>query len=230
MPCGTAVDTGGGLLAKLSGGLSWQINRNLGLTAALGRVASRGAFNPREARVELVYRGWDGVPMGPAADATGSGPATDTLAWTPWAFSAGSLQYRRVPRDDGQAPGLGVAALKLERELGRHWRLVGQAAIATHGGAGGYATGQLGLGWLTAASAGSAWRVGGEASLGAAGGGGVTLSGGLFGQAQAQARYALSPQWALQADAGWLHSRHGALSTPLYGLSVVYSFSRLQGN
>ena len=79
--------------------------------------------------------------------------------------------------------------------------------------------------WL----ADTGWRLGAEASVGAAGGGAVKVGGGLVAQAQLQARYSLSPQWALQADAGWLRSRQGSLSSPLLGLSAVVSFSRLQG-
>ena len=57
----------------------------------------------------------------------------------------------------------------------------------------------------------------------------VRVGGGEIGQAQMQARYALSPEWALQADAGWLRSKQGTLASPFVGLSAVYSFSRLQG-
>ena len=226
---GTALDTGGGLLRKLSAGLTWQVLPQLGLTASVGRVSSSGPFKAQEARLELAWRGWDIVP----GEASGLLPAPGTVAWAPWSFSAGEAWYARMRRDDrsgGEQPSLGLAALKLERELGPHWRVLGQAGIATHGGAGGYATGQLGLGWLTARRADTGWRLGAEASVGAAGGGAVQVGGGLIGQAQLQARYSLTPQWSVQADAGWLRSRHGALSSPLLGLSAVVSFSRLQGS
>ena len=246
---GALADTGGGLLRRVAGGLTWQIGPQLSLSAMGGRLASAGRFNPSETRFELAYRGWDVVP---GAAPVGSAPPA-SLAWAPWEVSAGWAQYQQLRRDDGRLPGLGVATLKLSRVLsaggpgGRSghrsdgladgpssgqdatWRLVGQAAIATNGGAGGYATGQLGLGWLSALLGGTAWRVGAEATVGAAGGGSVQVGGGLVGQAQLQARYDLSPQWALLADAGWLRSRHGVLSTPLVGVSAVYSFSRLQG-
>ena len=270
---GALADTGGGLLRRAAGGLTWQIGPQLSLSAMRGRLASAGRFNPTETRFELAYRGWDGLP----GAAPRGGPPPVSLAWVPWQVSAGWAQYPQVRRDDGRTAGLGVATLKLSRVLpgggsggqsdrrsgnpsngrsdspsdgqsgsrsdsrsdspsdgtppgpGATWRLVAQAAIATNGAAGGYATGQLGLGWLSAPLGASPWRVGAEASVGAAGGGSVQVGGGLIGQAQLQARYTLSPQWALQADAGWLRSRHGALSTPLIGLSAVYSFSRLQG-
>jgi hypothetical protein len=55
------------------------------------------------------------------------------------------------------------------------------------------------------------------------------VGGGLIGQAQWQLRRSLSRDWSLQAEAGWLRSRQGTLSTPFAGLSAVYAFSRLQG-
>ncbi len=235
---GAALDTGGGLLRKLSAGLSWQVLPQLSLTALAGRVSSPGPFQAREARLELAWRGWDALPgeSTPYASRNTSldtshdtGPLPATLGWVPWSLSAGWAHYGRMTRDDGSQPGLGLALLKLERALDPHWHLLGQAGIATHGGAGGYATGQLGLGWLTGRLADTGWRLGAEASVGAAGGGAVKVGGGLVAQAQLQARYSLSPQWALQADAGWLRSRQGSLSSPLLGLSAVVSFSRLQG-
>lgn len=227
---GTALDTGGGLLRKLSAGLTWQVMPNLSLTALAGRVSSPGPFQAREARLELAWRGWDALPGDAGHTATpDTGPAPATLGWAPWSLSAGWAHYSRMARDHGSQPGVALALLKLERTLDPHWRLLGQAGIATHGGAGGYATGQLGLGWLTGRLADTGWRLGGEASVGAAGGGAVKVGGGLVVQAQLQARYSLRPQWALQADAGWLRSgRQGSLSSPLLGLSAVYSFSRLQ--
>jgi hypothetical protein len=44
-----------------------------------------------------------------------------------------------------------------------------------------------------------------------------------------QARYALSPGWALQADVGRLRGLRGDLSSPLIGVSLVSSYSRLEG-
>ena len=76
---------------------------------------------------------------------------------------------------------------------------------------------------------GSNWRLGAEATVGAAGGGSVAVNGGLFAQAQLQARYALARDWALQFDVGQLRGARGGLSSPLVGLSLVSSFSRLEG-
>jgi len=60
--------------------------------------------------------------------------------------------------------------------------------------------------------------------VGAAGGGGVRVSDGWIGEAQVLARMAVSPNWAVQPDAGWLRGRDGRLSSPQLGLSAMYSF------
>lgn len=221
---GTALDTAGGLLGKAGVGLSWQFGRQWGVTALAGLTESRGRFSANEFRVEMAWRGWDVVP----GEARSPEPPDAALGWKPWTASAGWAQYTAMRRADGSDPGLGVATLKLEREIGPHWRLVGQAGIASNGRAGGYATGQLGAGWLGPALFDQRWRFGAEATLGAAGGGAVDVGDGMIGQVQVVARYAVTPGWALQVDGGWLRSRSGMLSTPLVGLSSVISFSRLQ--
>ena len=222
---GTALDTAGGLLGKAGVGLSWQFGRQWSLNALAGVTESRGRFSAHETRIELAWRGWDVVP----GDARAPEAPGAALSWKPWTGSAGWAQYTQMHRADGSDPGLGVVTLKLEREIGPHWRLVGQAGIASNGNAGGYATGQLGLGWLGPALFDKRWRFGAEATLGAAGGGAVDVGDGIIGQVQAVARYAVTPSWALQVDTGWLRSRRGALTSPFFGLSSVVSFSRLQG-
>ena len=221
---GTALDTAGGLLGKAGVGLSWQFGPHLNVTALAGLTESRGRFGAHEFRVEMAWRGWDVVPGHARSPEAPSAP----IAWKPWTGSAGWAQYTSARRADGSDPGLGVVTLKLEREIGPHWRLTGQAGIASNGNAGGYATGQLGVGWLGPALFDQRWRFGAEASLGAAGGGAVEVGNGMIAQVQGVARYAVTPGWALQLDAGWLRSRNGGVSTPFIGLSSVVSFSRLQ--
>lgn len=220
---GGTVDTGGGLLRKGTLGVSWAASRDVGVSFMAGRVASRGPFEAREMRLELALRGWDVLP-GVRRE---GGEVPQDVSWAPWAVSAGWLSYPSLQRDDGTRRGVGLMAWTLEREVGPNWRLIGRAATAAQGGAGGYATGQLGVGWLTAPL--GDWRWGGEAALGAAGGGGVTTGGGLFAQVQAQARYAFAPGWSVQLEAGRLRNRSGSLSSAMAGVGVVRSFALLQG-
>jgi hypothetical protein len=118
-----------------------------------------------------------------------------------------------------------MIALRLERQFTPNWRLVTIASTGATGRAGGYAAGQIGAAWMSSPLANSNVQWGIEASIGAAGGGSVTVNGGLIGQAQIQARYTLSPDWALQVDAGQLQGLRGNLSSPLIGISLVSLFS-----
>ncbi|MEY2894106.1 MAG: hypothetical protein RJA98_4014 [Pseudomonadota bacterium] len=225
---GATVDTGGGLVGKVGGAVVWRPLPHLSVAAHAGRLQSRGRFAANEARLELAWRAWDVIPGAVFAAAAGA-PAPTAFTWAPWSVSAGWAAYPHLLRDDGTTPSAGLVALKLEREFGPSWRLVGQATNAASGQAGGYAAGHLGAGWLTPLQPDSPWRFGAEATLGAAGGGSVAVNGGLFAQAQLQARYALSPGWALQADVGRLRGLRGELSSPLIGVSLVSSYSRLEG-
>ena len=222
---GAAADTGGGSLRKLLAGASWQFGAGLTVSAMAGRTTSRGPFAADELRLELGWRGWDVVP----GERRASNAAPSRLAWVPWSLASGVILQGRMARDDGSTKALSLTTLRLERALDSHWRLTGQAAIALTGQAGGYATGQLGLAWLTSERPASPWRFGVGASAGAAGGGGVRVGGGWVGEAQLLTRWAVAPNWAVQADAGWLRGRDGGLSSPQWGLAAVYSFSRLEG-
>lgn len=220
---GALADTGGGLLRKGSVGLVFDPGSALRVAAMVGRAGSAGPFDVSERRIEIGVRGFDVVPGGAVAAS-----AAPPWRWEPWSLAAGVNHYARAPRADGSHSGFGVSWLRLERELDPHWRLLGQAGIGVSGNAGGVATGQLGIGWLAAPVAGG-WRFGAEASVGVVGGGDVKVGNGLVGQAQLQARCALTPAWSLRADLGRLQGRETGLSGPMAGLSVVYAFSRPQG-
>lgn len=222
---GATVDSGGGLVGKLGAGLDWQASPAWSLGLQAGALGSRGPFDGRELRLALAWRGWDLVPQQGEASA----PATSVGArWTPWSVGAGVQHFSHMRRDSGSSAAVQVLGLQLERGLGPSWHLVARAGTGVGGQAGGYATGQLGLGWTAAPWGQAGWRLGAEASLGAAGGGGVQVNGGLFGQAQLQARVPLAPDWALQLDLGQFKAARGALGSPFVGIGLVSEFSRLQ--
>jgi len=221
---GFSVDTGGGLVAKLNAGASWALRPDLALGVMAGTLESRGNFKARDLRLELAFTGWEVVPG--AQPVPGRGP--QSLTWWPWEASAGLVHQARMPRTDGSVQSMDVLALRFARGLGAGWQVIGQTATAVHGGAGGYASGIFGAGWMSAPLAGDL-RLGGSAMLGAAGGGLVDVAGGAVWQAQAQARYPLNRDWSLQAEAGVLRSWKAGVSTPVLGLNAVYSFSRLEG-
>jgi len=226
---GGTVDSGGGLVGKVGAALVWQPSSTWSLGLQGGLLRSRGPFDAREMRLSLAWRGWDWLPTAASAAPTVPSDTTRPAAhWTPWAVAAGVQHFSHMRRDSGAAPAVQVLGLQLERSLDPAWRLLARAGTGVGGQAGGYATGQLGLGWLAAPWGQAGWRLGAEASLGAAGGGGVQVSGGLFGQAQVQARLPVAPDWALQVDLGQLKAARGALSSPFVGIGLVSEFSRLQ--
>lgn len=224
---GATVDTGGGLIAKWGLALGWQATPDWGLSLQTGGLRSRGPFDAREWRLALAWRGLDVLPGAPGAEPPADAPPAG-LHWSPWRVQAGLQHYPRMLRDSGQRSALQTLSLGLARQLDAHWRLLADAGTGVGGDAGGYATGRLGLGWQSAPLGAGGWRLGGEATLGAAGGGGVVVSGGLYGQAQLQAVLPLAGDWGLQADAGWLRSARGALSSPFVGVALVSRFARLQ--
>lgn len=232
---GATVDTGGGLIGKVGAGLQWQPGRAWALGLHAGRIASQGPFKAQELRVEWLWRGWDLAPRGSVsatAHAPEAGDGADApreARWATWHAAAGLKHFPRMLRDTGAHRAVDMLGLKVERAVAPGWHVLAEAGSGVTGLAGGYATGQVGLGWLAPLTADRRWQAGAEASLGAAGGGGVVVAGGLFGQAQVQVRHALDRTWALQADAGWLKAARGALSSPMVGVSLVSRFGRLEG-
>lgn len=224
---GDTADSGGGALVKASAGLVWQPTQDVSVAASLGQLRSRGPFAAKEARVELSWRFRDVLPA--ASDTvTGTQVLPTTVTWAPWTVATGWAHYDRVLRNNGSTPALGLVTLTLERRFGPHWRLVTRANTAASGYAGGYATGHVGLGWLSDPLLGLPLHLGWEASVGAAGGGQVQVDGGLIGQAQMRVRYAFARDWALELDAGQFRGLRGSLSSPFLGLSLVSSFSTPQ--
>ncbi len=231
---GATVDTGGGLLAKAGAAAVWTPSPGWSMGAYAGLLKTRGLFSARELRLELGWQGidWQPLPGGrlAIADAVSLSRAPQaalSAAWSPWAVSTSWKHYSGTVREVGPPQHVPVLGLKLERALTPNWRVLAEAGTAVGGMAGGYATGQLGAGWMQARQPG-AWRWGAEASLGAAGGGNVDVNGGLFAQAQLQLRREFAPGWSWQLDAGQLRTVRGGLKSQMLGVSLVSEFGRLQ--
>ena len=113
--------------------------------------------------------------------------------------------------------------LKLNRYLGEHFYLSGQAHSAYAGGAGGYSVGLFGAGVAT--SPRSAWRLGAEALIGAAGGGGVETQGGAIVQGLVWASWAPSPRSEWRAGLGTSRAlRGGGAASPIVEVSWSRAF------
>ncbi|WP_428423847.1 hypothetical protein [Methylibium sp.] len=207
---GGDVDVGGGLLMKASVyGIS-RVAGDLGVTFEGGMVnAPQGSFKALYGSVALNWILDDRV----------SGAVPSRTTRTEW---VGGIERYRAARRDGSERDLQAVSLRVNRYIAPNVYLSGQAHSALDGGAGGYSVGLLGLGVRT--SLGPRWHAGVEALAGAAGGGGVDTSGGLVMQPMAYAGYELARGLALRAGAGYIKSVRGPLSSPVFELSLAYTF------
>jgi hypothetical protein len=207
---GGAMPMGGGAFAKATATASFSPVPGWTLGADLGRAIG----HPLRARSTQIWLATDLEPTSPANTA-----ARPTVR-TEWVTS---LQHHsRVARADGSTRSLDTIGLELNRYLGRHLYLSGQAHSALAGGAGGYSIGLLGLGLATADD--TPWRLGGELLAGAAGGGGVRSGGGAVGQARLWAGWSPTPVQELRLTVAGLRSSGGGLSTPVLGLGWSHRF------
>jgi len=203
---GGAMPMGGGTFGKATATVSFRPLPGWTLGADLGRAHG----DPLRARSAQLWLAADLEPV-PGAPAGGARPAVRTE----WVASV--QHHDRVARNSGPDRALAAVGLALNRYLGPHLYVSGQAHSAFDGGAGAYSIGLLGLGLATADD--KPWRVGAELLAGAAGGGGVRSGGGAVWQAKGWAGWSPVPEHELRLGLGGLRSRSGALSTPVVELS-----------
>jgi len=211
---GGGIDTGGGALGKVAAGLGLRLSDSLGVEAGAGLVrAPQGSYRGREVTLALDWQ--LGVPSQPAEFDRGDARAA-SMEWV-----AGAERYDAARKDGRRAP-LEAVTLAVDRFVGAHLYLTGQAHSAFAGGAGAYSVGLFGLGtqWHVAGPV----RIGAEALMGAAGGGGVDTEGGALVQARAYLDVDLARALALRLGAGRVKSVHGGLSAPTLDAALVFRF------
>lgn len=203
---GGGMPTGGGALGKIAVGASVEFGRGWRAGVELGEV--RGLGSPLRAHSGQIWLAMDLEPP-PAA------PGSGTISRNEW--SATLQHHLRTHRRDGTVGSLDTVGLKLDRYVGPHVYLSGQAHSAYAGGAGAYSIGLIGAGL---ASAPAAYRFGVELLVGAAGGGGVASGNGAIVQSIAWAGWSVTPQSQLRFGVGGVKSiRGGELRSPVLELS-----------
>ena len=165
-----------------------------------------------------MAQAWLGVDLEPGLDERSS-PA-GKLVRTEW---IGAVQHHtRELRTGGTRQPLDTIGLKLNRYVGDHFYLSGQAHSAFAGGAGAYSVGLAGAGIATSARA--ALRLGIEVLVGATGGGGVQTFGGGVAQGLLWAGWSPSPTGEWRLGVGTMQPLHGGQGSPLMELSWSRSF------
>jgi hypothetical protein len=210
---GGTVPTGGGLLVKAAGTTEWRIAPGWTLGGEFGEVRSaRGSLRATQAQV------WLGMSLEPGLD--GRGAPDSPVVRSEW---VGAWQHQTSrARVDGSRRSLDTVGLKLDRYLGEHVYLSGQAHSAFAGGAGAYSIGLVGLG--LAARPGTDLRIGAEVLGGAAGGGGVQAGGGALVQGLAWAGWSPQAQGEWRAGLGLVRSLHGGTHSPVVELAWSRAF------
>ncbi|MDP4302338.1 hypothetical protein [Leptothrix discophora] len=207
---GGSVPTGGGPIGRLVAGL--QASPAEGWTVGIEAGELRGLGSPLRARVAGAWLAFDLE----RPDAAASLPVR-----TDW--SGALLRYTGVRRNDGRTLALDTVGLKLNRYVGEHVYLSGQAHSAYAGQAGAYSIGLIGAGVSGHPVPG--WQLGAEALAGAAGGGGVATGGGMLMQGVLWAGWQPSGgigEW--RVGIGQARTRQGGLSTPLVELGWARRF------
>lgn len=211
---GGAVPTGGGLMTKLTGTVEWRVVPGWTLGGDYGDVRStNGPLRARQAQV------WVGMSLEPGLD--GRGASTDAAVRSEW---VGVWQHHtRRARIDGATRALDTIGLKLNRDLGEHVYVSGQAHSAFAGSAGAYSIGLVGLGVTTRPA--TNLRIGAEMLAGAAGGGGVQAGGGAIVQGLAWAGWSVPDRGEWRAGLGTVRSlRGGGSQSPVIELAWSRAF------
>lgn len=212
---GGDVRTGGGLLISGEGAITFDLARWRG-SAGLGFLrAPGGPFDSRTLTFRIARRTLAPIP-------SMDGEALLDFEAAAWRLGSGILLYRRAQRQDGTSGAIQLMTLRADRKLGPGFYVSGEAGSATGGGAGGYSSGQAGLGWETPLWAGQ--RLFAEGALGAGGGGGLRSGGGLLASLRTGWRLELPRGMGLEATIGRARAPRGGLETTTLGLGLQLRF------
>lgn len=212
---GGGIDSGGGLLGRAELALDYSFARSFRASVAIGRLqAATGHFSADLLALHFVYQ--YGVPV------TFTEQTAREFEPQHWRFSVLNTAYRDVVRISGQRGDLDLLGGQLDWLFDEHCYISGVAAGAYDGGAGGYASGQFGLGWIE-----SLYRhLHGEAEVlvGAAGGGGVDVGGGLLLQYQLALSWDIDRRamYALRAVIGHTRAPAGAFDSDFIAFGLLW--------
>ena len=212
---GGGVPTGGGFLAKAGVHGIVRLGGDLGLSLE-GGVASapKGELRAGYASASLVW-----ALDGPGGIGRAAAPArTD--------FSVGAMRHD-APRAAGGDAALSLAVLRVDRFIGPHLYVGGQALGAVGGNASGYSGALIGAGWEQ--RLGPRLAVGGELFAGASGGGGVE-SGGLLVQPRLWAGVQLTPAVGARIGVSRPTATRGPLGATAIDASLVFTYGVLAGD
>ncbi len=219
---GGQVDSGGGLVGKARFGLDYDFTPALKLGLEAGRIESAGNFSANFYGLNLGYRVGE-ISSGKSGHAW---QGSEDVRLAKWRLVGVHQTNLDAVRKNGSAEDLSLVGLKVEKFLTDSVYLAGQALGAYTGGAGGYAVGLIGAGWEMPLREDGRLSFNVELSAGASGGGGVAVGGGAIIQPQVGLTWRLNKQLAARLEAGKIKAVDGNLDSNLFGLGLIYEFSR----
>ncbi len=227
---GGDVDTGGGVIANAGIGVQHRFRNNLLLGLQAGYITAPGGdFKATTVNLNLGYA--YGAPKMPGAGVTRS--SYNSFHPSHWRVRAVHQSYSPrgdVRRKGGQADHrrIDLIGVQADRMISKHVYLTGQALGAYRGGAGGYAVGYVGAGYILPWWKNSRLEFDLEGLMGVGGGGGLAVGGGLVTQATAGVSYRFNESSAIQLSLGRVQATGGHFQANVVGLSLSYRLTTLE--
>jgi hypothetical protein len=223
---GGLIDTGGGLIAKLEGGVEWTPSQHATLGLGLGRFeAPDGEFAANMASISFGYRFAE--PDSYSTQAVSFSPRHWQITMNRDSYQLQGAEGRKV--GSGGSGSVELITAQIDSMLDQHWLISGSAGAAYDGDAGGYAVGLVGAGWQTSLpSIERAW-LRADAQLGVAGGGGLDVGGGSLLQSKLSLGWQLNRAVAVQIGWGRVIAPLGELDAELISLGISVRTTTLHG-
>ena len=223
---GGQVDSSGGALARGEAGLEYRFSPSVFVAVNGGYIDSiSGSF------AATILSGEIGFTMDNLGSGFGTNPIheTDTLRWNDWRTRVSHITYSNPERKETayDDKALQLIGLKIDYFIDDYVYISGQASASYAGTAGGYAAGMAGLGLQSDPLRDTDFKLFAELLAGAGGGGGIDVGAGSLWQPMVGLEYNFNDTFSLQAMAGLIKAINGNLSTPVYDVSLTWSFSTL---
>lgn len=217
---GGNLDTGNGMITKISLGAIIEADGKFGLSLRAGKAASHGTFEAATYETSLRYS-WEAAFLGgPAKE-----PATTVhdVKISEWRIRNAVQQYYNATYKDGIQQNISLLGVKLDTIInGTQFYITGQALSAVLGNAGGYSAGFMGIGYETQPIFTERTRAFIELLGGAGGGGGIDTGGGAIVNGAAGLRYEITQNLGLELEIGHVSALSGELNSVTSGISLTY--------
>ncbi len=215
---GGHLDVGGGMAWKVAAGLEVDLGHRVFLGMEAGEIVTPGAsFKAVTTQFSLGRRFR-------IADPEGHPPQSGwNVEEVPFRLRAGLSELTRPRQSDPTHQPVRTQTLALDLPMTTHLYFTGQGAFSTSGGAGGWATGLVGLGAEESFFSGRT-RAYLEALVGAGGGGGLDSRGGAIFQPMLGLAQSLGTQAEVHLRVGRLKSLRHGIDSPLVEVGLGWRF------